>query len=459
MIDTAKREKIKIENKPVSVIGLGRSGLSAAKLAHHLGAQVIISDSGNGIDINNNADKMLAKGINVETGHHSSALYDSSLWIVSPGIDTNSDIIEKAKNLNIPIVGEIEFASWFTNSPIIAVTGSNGKTTTVNALYEMCQTKNRKGILGGNIGTPFSSNVLDELIKKSQNNIHILEISSFQMETIIHFKPNICVFLNISPDHLNRHGTLEEYIKMKLKMAKNLNKDDFIIYNINDSILRNSFQNNLAKKFPFGISNLNTTFCVNGIKIEDSYGNFLVSKRDIAISGEHNLMNLLAAATAAKLSNIPNETIAGVFKSFNGVTHRLENVLTKNRITYINDSKATNLDSVIVAIKSIKKPIVLLMGGINKGADFRLILPYIKSCHVKVIITYGEAAGEISTAIGDAVRSIKEIDLNSAVKSAQSMAIPGDAILLSPGCASFDQFKNFEERGNLFKKLVSNNHD
>ena len=158
------------------------------------------------------------------------------MWIVSPGIDKNSDIIKKAKNLKIPIVGEIEFASWFTNSLVIAITGSNGKTTTVNALNKMCQTKNLKGLLGGNIGTPFSSNVLYELTKNNDDHIHILEISSFQMETIMHLKPNICVFLNISPDHLNRHGTIEEYIRMKFNMAKNLDENDFIVYNIDDKL-------------------------------------------------------------------------------------------------------------------------------------------------------------------------------------------------------------------------------
>jgi len=459
MIDITKREKINIVDKPISIIGLGKSGTYAAQLAHYLGAQVKISDSNDSIDLNKNADKLLAKGINVETGYHSTEIYDSNLWVVSPGIDKNSDIIKKAKKLNIPIVGEIEFASWFTNSPIIAITGSNGKTTTVNALHKMCQTKSIKGKLGGNVGTPFSSNVLNEIIQKDQNNLHILEISSFQMETIIHFKPNICVFLNISPDHLNRHGTIEEYTKMKLNMAKNLNKDDSIVYNIDDNKLKDSFKNYSAKQIPFGISISNTAICVNGTKIKDSNGNILISKKDIAMPGEHNLMNLLAAATVAKLVKIPNKKIANVFKSFTGVSHRLENVLTKNSITYINDSKATNLDSVIVAIKSIKMPLVLLMGGVNKGTDFRLILPYIRSCHVKVIITYGEAAGEILSAIGDAVRSIKKVDLNSAVESAQSIATPGDAVLLSPGCASFDQFKNFEERGNLFKRLVNNNYD
>ena len=459
MIDITKREKINIVDKPISVIGLGKSGTSAAELAHHLGAQVKISDSSDNIDVNKNADQMFAKGISVETGGHSKTIYDSNLWIISPGIDKNSDVIKKAKKLNIPIVGEIEFASWFTNSSIIAVTGSNGKTTTVNALNEMCQTRNLKGMLGGNIGTPFSSNVLDEIIQKSQNNIHILEISSFQMETIVHFKPNICVFLNISPDHLNRHGTIEEYLRMKLNMAKNLNRDDSIVYNIDDNKLKDSFKNYSAKQIPFSTLISNTTICAKGTKIKDSKGNILISKKDIAISGEHNLLNLLAAATAAKIVKIPNEKIANVFKSFTGVPHRLEKVITKNNITYINDSKATNLDSVIVAIKSIKMPLVLLMGGVNKGTDFRLILPYIRSCHVKVIITYGEAAGEILSAIGDAVRSIKKIDLNSAVESAQSIATPGDAILLSPGCASFDQFKNFEERGNLFKKLVNHNYD
>ena len=454
MMDFSNREQIDIKDIPIAVLGMGKSGTSAGRLAHHLGAQVIVSDKNNNIEINENADELLSNGINVETGRHSKHIYDSSLWIISPGISKDSKIVKKGKNLGIPIIGEIEFASWFTNSPIISITGSNGKTTTVTALNKMCQTKNFKGFLGGNIGTPFSDNVLKELNGKDQKVIHILEISSFQMEYIHHFKPHICVFLNISADHLNRHGSIQEYIKMKLNMAKNLDKNDYIVYNSDDDVLRDCFNNHIAKKFPFSIDKSDTIISLNETKIVDLEGNILANKKDIIIPGEHNLLNLLAASTAAKLVKVPNQKIIDAFKSFSGVPHRLEKFLIKNNITYINDSKSTNLESVIVAIKSMIMPTILIMGGINKGSDFRLLLPYLKHSHVNLIITYGDAGGEILSAIGDAVRSFNKTDLNSAVKSAQSKATPGDTILLSPGCASFDQFKNFEDRGEKFKEIV-----
>jgi len=455
MIDINKRKKIDLKDRRVSVIGLGISGTEVAKLANHLGARVFASDSSSDEKACYNAmDLMHSHHIASETGIHSDKIFDADLWIISPGIPKSSEIIHKAIEKGITIVGEIEFASWFTDSPIIAITGSNGKTTTSYILSEMCQSDNIQGVLAGNMGIPFSERVLDE-IKNQKNNItYILEISSFQMEFIIHFSPQIIIYTNISPDHLDRHKSMEEYIKMKLKAIKNLKQDGCIVYNIDDEKLDQALSPISNRKIPFSLIKQDALFYVNGNNIYGPSNNNLIELDDINIPGNHNIYNFLAAATCSHLMGISNDQITKTMRKFKGIEHRLEHVSSINGTEYINDSKATNIESVIVAIKTFNKPIVLILGGYNKGANFRLLLPHIKSCHVRDIISYGEAAGHINTALGDAVRLVQVSDLNSAVSKAQSMAAPGDIVLLSPGCASYDEFPNFEVRGKYFKTMV-----
>ena len=243
---------------------------------------------------------------------------------------------------------------------------------------------------------------------------------------------------------------------MKLNMIKNINENGHIVYNKDDRQLSKSFKNYNTNTVPYSISCSDLMFRLNKKIIYDSNGNNIINIDQISLLGQHNLSNLLAAATAAKLIGVSNKEISLVMKEFSSIEHRLEHVCSINDVKYINDSKATNIDSVKVALTSFNQPIILILGGKNKGADFRLLLPHIKSSHVRDIISYGEAGEEILTALRDAVRSVNVADLNSAVKTAQSLATPGDIILLSPGCASFDQFQNFEERGNYFKSIIKN---
>tara|TARA_B100000686_G_scaffold355248_1_gene471559 strand:+ start:17444 stop:18829 length:1386 start_codon:yes stop_codon:yes gene_type:complete len=448
------KNKININNKFISVIGAGLSGSAAAKLAHFNGAKVFVSDPSTNHDINMRAEELFKIGISIEIGRQSDLIYEADLWIVSPGVAKDSSIILNAKRKNISIISEIEFASWFTKSPIIAVTGSNGKTTTVSVLVEMCQTEDMHGIIAGNIGIPFSSSVLNELQYPEPKTVFILEISSFQMEFIKYFHPHVSVYTNISPDHLDRHRTMDEYIAMKMRMVKNQTKSDFIVYNYDDPIITESLKNHPSTKIPFSTNREDMTFRLQPNGICGPKLSPLIKADDVIIPGRHNLSNILAASTAAHIMGISEKQIAKAIGSFRGVEHRMEYVLKINDVQYINDSKATNLDAVIVSIKSFIKPIVLILGGQNKGADFRLLLPHIKSSHVRVIISYGESGGEIVTALGDAVRSVQVTSLKSAVTTAQTLAIPGDIVLLSPGCASFDQFENFEKRGTQFKTWV-----
>ena len=454
MIDISNRANIDIRDKKVTVIGMGMSGTAAAKLANHLGARVFASDPSSEYHVSDNAMILLKYHIESETGLQSEKIYDSGLWIISPGVPKDADIIKKAQEMGIPVVGEIEFASWYTEAPIIAVTGSNGKTTTVHILSEMYRSDTVQPLMGGNMGIPFSERVLEELQNPKPNLAYVLEISSFQMEFVKHFCPKIAIYTNLSPDHLDRHGSMDEYVNMKLNMAKNMGPDAHIVFNADDAQLTLAVERHGAQLTPFSIIRSGLTYSLDSNHVNTLDGNQLIAVEDIALPGQHNLSNMLSAATASHLMGISNDHIVHVMKTFTGVEHRLEYVTTTNEVTYINDSKATNLDSVNVAIDSFKKPVVLILGGRNKGADFRLLLPHIKSSHVRDIISYGEAGGHILTAIGDAVRSVQVTDLKSAVETARTLAAPGDVVLLSPGCASFDQFSNFEERGQYFKNMV-----
>ena len=454
MIDISNREKIDIRNKKVTVLGLGLSGTAAAKLANHMGAIVFGSDLSTKNDIISNSwDLMHTHHIATETGINSQKIFQSELWIVSPGIAKNSKIIKSAQVQNIPIVGEIEFASWFTNSKIIAITGSNGKTTTSHILAKMCNTTNINGKLAGNIGIPFSQCVLDELSNPDKKRVYIVEISSFQMEFIKHFSPDIALYTNITEDHLDRHGSMKEYFDMKMKMVQNVSAENFIVYNAEDPKLESAFNNNSFKNV-YSYNSNDSLFQVQNNVVTNKSNDIEFKLSNFRLPGKHNISNFLSAATCAYLLGIKLEQILRIFNTFQSIEHRLEYVTKINGIDYINDSKATNISSVIVAIKTFSKPIILLLGGYNKGADFRLLLPHIKSSYVRVVISYGEAGGHINTVIGDAVRSVQVTDLSSAVNQAQKLAKPGEVVLFSPGCASFDQFKDYEHRGAFFKSII-----
>ena len=449
------RDNIDIKGKNVVILGLGLSGVAAASLAAHKGAHVFVSDQNNSQDLIDSLEELKTLNINGELGKHSRQIYEADLWILSPGIAQDSELIVKAKENNIPIISEIEFASWFTEAPIIAITGSNGKTTTAHILEEMAQTNEINGLLAGNVGIPFSRMVLNDLNSPNTKRVWVLEISSFQMEFIIHFKPFISILLNITPDHLNRYTSMKEYIAAKMNMWSNQTKEDFIVYNANDNILVEEIAESTSKKIAFGLNyHPEAIFQPNRTKIYTHEHATLIQMDDITLPGKHNLSNVLAAATAAHIIGIPNNTICSVLSTFSGVPHRLEKVAEINDVTYINDSKATNLDAVQVALKSFSRPIILLLGGIDKGGDFRSLLPHTHK-YLKTVIAFGQAKELILLAIGDAVRSTSAMDLNEALSLAQNYSQPGDIILLSPGCASFDQFDNFEHRGDHFKDLVN----
>ena len=443
-----------ITNKKITIIGLQKSGVAAAQLASTNGANVFVSDLIENEITKKNYRELTENNINCEIGKHTDRIFESDLWVISPGVPKNIKIIKKAESLDIQIMGEIEFASMFTSLPIIAVTGSNGKSTTVNIIYDMLKNGNYEPMLVGNIGIPFSSAVNELNQKIIKGNIFILEVSSFQLEYIDQFHPYISLFLNISPDHLDRHKNMAEYFRTKLNMVKNMTNDDFIIFNEDDKTLNNHFKNFIVKAIPYSLKGNNKFFSIRNSILYDDNNEPFFEIRKIRLKGQHNLSNLIASAIIAKILNIDDGSIKNTMKNFEGINHRLEFVRKFSDVIYINDSKATNLSSVIAALNSFESPIILLLGGKNKDSNFRQLLPHTRR-HVKHIVSFGEAGGEIATALGDAVRLKKTSSLSQAVASAHKVASPGDVVLMSPGCASFDQFKSFEHRGTKFKELVN----
>ena len=449
------RDNIEIKGKKVVVLGLALSGVSAAYLAAHKEAHVFVSDQNNSQALIDSFNQLKKLGINGELGKHSDQIYEADLWIISPGIPQDSKLVLNAKTKNIPIISEVEFASWYTEAPIIAITGSNGKTTTAHILEKMVQTDEIHGLMAGNVGIPFSKMVLNDLNSPDPKRVWVLEISSFQMEFIIHFKPYISILLNITPDHLNRYPSMKEYISAKMNMWSNQTKNDFIVYNAKDNVLVEEIAESTSKNIAFGLEHHpEAIFQPNKTKIYTNEHATLIKMDEISLPGKHNLLNALAAASAAHIIGISTNKISAVLSTFAGVPHRLEKVAEINDVTYINDSKATNLEAVQVALRSFSQPIILLLGGMDKGGDFRSLLPHTHK-YLKTVIAFGQAKELILLAIGDAVRSTSAMDLDEALSLAQNYSQPGDIILLSPGCASFDQFDNFEDRGDYFKDLVN----
>ena len=449
------RATIEIRGKKIVILGLALSGAAAAKLAVRQGADVFVSDNQDTLALQGTLTDLKALSIPGELGQHSDKIYDADLWIISPGIAQDSELVQKAQSNDITIVSEIEFASWFTEAPILAITGSNGKTTTAHLLAEMIQTDDLHGALAGNVGIPFAEMVLEDLGNPDPKRVWVLEISSFQMEFIEHFKPYIAIFLNITPDHLNRYPSMKEYIAAKMNMWSRQTAEDFIVYNADDTILVEEIAESTSRKIAFGLGHHpEAIFQPNRTKIYTEEHATLIEMNQLALPGKHNLANALAAATAAHLMGVPNKSIAATMSQFSGVPHRLEPIAEINGVTYINDSKATNLDAVQVALESFTQPIILLLGGLDKGGDFRSLLPHTHN-NLKEVIAFGQAKELILTALRDAVRSTSVMDLKEALELAQNCSQPGDVVLLSPGCASFDQFENFEERGDHFRSLVT----
>ena len=388
---------------------------------------------------------------------HSNLILESDLVIISPGISDKIDIVKKCKNNSIPIISEVEFASWFTNSPIIAVTGSNGKSTTVNIIYNIFKLAKIDSQLGGNFGLPFSEMVINEKNNPSINYVHILELSSFQLEHIIDFNPDISAILNISPDHLNRYDSMESYVKAKLNIIKNLREPGWLIYNSGDILLSDQLHD-YDRVLPFSRNYCNQALLSlkSSEIIIQKQNEKLLSIKDINIIGDHNIENVLAAATIALVYGIDKKYIKKGILDYLPLPYRLELIDNNIGIKIYNDSKSTNLSSTISAINSIKNNLILILGGQDKNnTNFKELIPILKE-KIKLVITYGDAANKINKDLSKQIKSELIPDFKNAVIKSILYSNKNDTILLSPACASFDQFKDYKERGEYFNEIIKN---
>jgi UDP-N-acetylmuramoylalanine--D-glutamate ligase len=361
------------------------------------------------------------------------------------------------KEHNIPIIGEIEFASWFTKSKIIGITGSNGKSTTVSILKAIFNNKYKNAYLGGNIGVAFSSNVLKEIKNKSENSIHILELSSFQLEDISTFSPNVACILNLSEDHLDRYKSIEEYYSAKVNIIRNLTSNSLFIYNEKNEKRFYKYLDKV-KTIQFGLNSKNSNYSYNkeNYTIDDNKTRkAVIDINEVKLEGNHNIENILAAINIADYFKIDINTIKLAIKNFKPLNHRMEKICSDKNIDFINDSKATNTHSTNKAIYSSNKATILILGGHSKGKTNYMELFNASFKHIKAIVCYGKEGKNIYSQLKEILKSHYIEEFEKAVLYAISIAGNDYRVLLSPACASFDQFKNFEERGNKFKEIIN----
>ncbi len=441
-----------IKDKKISIIGAVRSGIAAAKLAKLHGAVAFVSDSNTEEKLIDAKNEFERSGIDYEFGSHSTKVYDCDFIVTSPGVPSESEVLITAKEKGIPIYSEVEFASWFCDGKVIAITGSNGKTTTTTLLNHLLNESGLVSYSAGNIGNAFS-----DVVEKTTDFI-ALETSSFQLDYITNFRPDYAIILNITPDHLDRYeNSFEKYKAAKEKIFENQNANDFLILNGDDSETKNLGKNSSIKKFYFSTKKevINGAYLVNGdfVFSLDGKREKVCSASDLFIKGEHNQANALSVLIAAKFIGISNEKIANAFSSFKGVEHRLEFVREINGVQFINDSKATNVDSVWYALKSFEEKILLILGGKDKGNDYNQIKDLVQE-RVRKIYAIGSSKEKVYEFFNSIVTVDKKETLEECVMSGLNEAKENEVVLLSPACASFDMFKNYEHRGEVFKQAV-----
>ena len=437
------------------ILGGGESGVGTALLGKEKGYDIFVSDKG---EIKEKYKKVLIHNeIEWEDGKHSETkILNADIVMKSPGIPDKVPLVKQIRKLGITIVSEIEFASKYTNATFVGITGSNGKTTTATLTHHILKQELNVG-LAGNIGDSFAKQILEDDFKN-----YVLEISSFQLDDIINFKPKIAVITNITPDHLDRYDyQFENYIASKFRIAMNQTKDDYLIYDADDEVILNHLKHNPVQStlLPFSL----TKTIENGayldhekIIITIDNNQIIMPTTKLALEGKHNIKNAMAASTVAHLLKIRKQTIRESLENFQGVEHRLEHVLKINKVQYINDSKATNVNATYYALESMDAPTVWIVGGTDKGNNYEELFQFVNE-KVKAIICLGVDNEKLMNTFGNMVDIIVETQfMSEAVKIAYKVAEGGDNVLLSPACASFDLFENYEDRGRQFKKAVRN---
>ena len=441
-----------LKNKKITVIGLAKSGFATAKFLASRGAEVRVTDCSQKKEVLENAGYLKTLGVRVETGVHSEIfLQDADLIVTSPGVPKKSFPLVYAKKKRIPVISEVELASLFCKGTIIGVTGSNGKTTTCHLIYRMFQNAGRKSVLCGNVGLSF----MDAISEIDSKTTVVLELSSFQLEDSPRFHPRIAVVLNVSPNHLDRHRTLKNYAAAKQKIFHNQTSRDFLVLNHDNPLTRAMRSKARSRVIAFS-----KTDAKQGVYLTPK--EVVVSPKGLSqtrykrsffqLRGDHNLENIMAASAVAAIAKLPAKSVQKTFEEFKTLEHRIEPLGEVGGVFFVNDSKSTTVDSTRAAISAVPGPVLLIAGGRDKGADFTKIEALVLQ-RIKRAVLYGESRQKIAKAWKKFDRWSEAKKFDQAVKFAFSKAEPGDSILLSPMCASFDQFSSFEERGETFKKI------
>ncbi len=440
--------------KRLVILGAGESGVGTALLGKQKGYEVFVSDKQK---IKENYKQVLNHNeINWEEEKHSEGLIlNADVVMKSPGIPEKVDIVQQLMKKGVSVISEIEFAAQFTDATIVGITGSNGKTTTATLAHHILKAGGLNVGLGGNIGKSFAAQVAE-----GKHDVYVLELSSFQLDGIEKFRPHIAVLTNITEDHLDRYDyDFEKYIDSKFRITMNQSETDFFIYDADDDVIISRLEKNRIKsqKMPFSITNeLEEGASINNdqIIITTNKTTLEMPVKSLELQGNHNLKNAMAASTIAKLLSIRKETIRESLQNFQGVEHRLETVLKIQNVTYVNDSKATNVNATFYALDSMNSPTVWIVGGVDKGNNYEELLPLVNE-KVKAIVCLGLDNEKIIQAFGNIVPLMTETEnMRDAVQVAARIAEKGDVVLLSPACASFDLFENYEDRGRQFKDAV-----
>lgn len=447
---------MELKGKKVLVVGLGKSGLAAALFLRHRGAQVTVSDKSSAEALAKDIPALLEEGIMVEAGGHGLLTFRrQDLIVVSPGVPLDTPELVQAKTFGLPIIGELELAAHFLKGKTLSITGSNGKTTTTALVGEILKKAGLPTLVGGNIGVPVVSLIEDS----TDATWSVLEVSSFQLESTVEFHPAIAVILNITPDHLDRHGSFENYIKAKERIFAAQNAQDCLVLNADNGPAADAAARATSRVYLFSRKHP----VAQGAWVEGGFVVFRSSEgadvekvmplSGITLKGDHNVENVLAAVCAARLAGAPAEAVRLAIESFHAVEHRLEYIATINGVEYYNDSKATNVDATAKAIAAFKSGIHLILGGKDKGSPYTPLTPLIQE-RVRAIYTIGVAAAKIESQLRGVAPIVSCETLEKAVAAAAAAAHPGEVVLLAPACSSYDQFENYEQRGRAFKERV-----
>jgi UDP-N-acetylmuramoylalanine--D-glutamate ligase len=443
-----------VVGKEIVIVGMARSGMAAAEFLWKRGARVTVSDNRPPAALQSEIRILNERAIRYEAGGHSMELFDSAdLIVVSPGVPLSLPVLRHAAQMGKTLISEIELASRYLRGKVIAITGTNGKTTTTTLIGEILRTGGCPVQVGGNIGTPLVS-----LVESSaEDTWSVVELSSFQLEAAPTFRPDIAVILNITPDHLDRYASFDAYVQAKLNIFENQITSDFAVLNHEDPNLQKAAAKIRSRVFWFSGNHEVPcgTYAVGGqILFESGKASEQVMRcEEVPLKGRHNIENVAAAITAGRLAGVPSSSIAKSVRNFKAVEHRLEPVAEIKGVHFFNDSKATNVDATIKALEAFESGVILILGGRDKGGDFRTLAPLLQQ-RAKSVILLGEASDKIRTQLAGIVPMAQAYSMDDAVMRAFQQAAPGNTILLAPACASFDMFQNYEHRGREFKAAV-----